>query len=83
MSPDWAGGVAQAPPRTLDAALLWAAARALVGTVTSPAFDMLRIVYASAVRLRLAPRSMLAARDVEAGVDALERCMLGPLARST
>lgn len=45
-------------------------------------FDALRAQHAGAVQAGLAPRSMLAARDFEHALGALERLALGPLARS-
>jgi len=44
-------------------------------------FDGLRANYASAVRAGLVQRSILASRDFEHVVGALERLALGPLAR--
>lgn len=44
-------------------------------------FDGLRVAHACAVAIGLAPRSMLASRDVERTLAALERLSLGPLAR--
>ncbi|MDE2454794.1 MAG: hypothetical protein KGL43_14470 [Burkholderiales bacterium] len=44
-------------------------------------FDGAREQYACAVRAGLLPNSMLASRDVERTLDALERLTLGPLAR--
>jgi hypothetical protein len=44
-------------------------------------FDALRFHYAQAVLLGAAPRSLLTSARVERGVDALERAMLGVLAR--
>ena len=45
-------------------------------------FDMVRAQYASAARNGLIRPSMLAWRDFERSVSALERLSLGPLARS-
>ena len=45
-------------------------------------FDLLRAQYASAARHRLIQPSLLAWRDFERSVAALERLSLGPLARS-
>jgi hypothetical protein len=55
----------------------WAAGTALAAVP----FDNLRAHYASAVRAGLVQRSMLASRDFEHAVGALERVALGPLAR--
>lgn len=44
-------------------------------------FDALRAQHAGAVQAGLAPRSILAARDFEQALGALERLTLGPLAR--
>jgi hypothetical protein len=68
-------------PAVLDAEVLFGAARDTVQAAMAPAFDALRAEYAAAVSLGFAPRSMLASRDVERLVDALERCSLGPFAR--
>lgn len=67
--------------KVLDSDLLLAVTRDAVRAGASPAFDAWRVAYASAVALGLAPRSMLAARDVESTVDAMERWALGPFAR--
>ncbi|MBX3604342.1 MAG: hypothetical protein KF788_03680 [Piscinibacter sp.] len=64
-------------PLHLGIASLWAAGRALA---TLP-FDVLRAQHASAVRAGLARNSMLESRDFERAVTALERTLLGPLAR--
>lgn len=44
-------------------------------------FDALRFGHASAVRAGLVQRSLLASRDFERALGALERVVLGPLAR--
>jgi hypothetical protein len=44
-------------------------------------FDTLRFQYAGAVRAGLVPRSLLAAGMLERTLDALEKLVLGPLAR--
>lgn len=44
-------------------------------------FDTLRAVHASGVQAGLIRRSMLESRDFERVVGAMERVMLGPLAR--
>ena len=44
-------------------------------------FDALRLGYASAVRAGLIENSMLASRDFDHAVAAIERVTLGPLAR--
>ena len=51
------------------------------GAFASPLFDSMRAAHAGWVVLGLAPRSLLVSRDVDAAVDALERCTLGPFAR--
>jgi hypothetical protein len=58
-----------------------AAGRALRDFCALP-FDLVRAQYASAARHRLIRPSMLAWRDFERSVAALERLSLGPLARS-
>lgn len=50
-------------------------------TLWAAPFDALRAQYAGAVQTGLTPRSLLAAGRVERRVDALERLLLGPLAR--
>jgi hypothetical protein len=45
-------------------------------------FDLMRSQYAEAVHAGLLANSMLASRDFEHTVDALEHVALGPLARS-
>ena len=45
-------------------------------------FDAMRNQYACAVSAGLVRRSMLASRDFEQAVDALEHLTLGPLARN-
>jgi hypothetical protein len=54
--------------------------RALSGALALP-FDAARAQYGAAVRWGLLPRSMLASRDFEKTLGALERLALGPLAR--
>jgi hypothetical protein len=44
-------------------------------------FDTLRFQYASAVMAGLVPRSLLASGRMERTLDALEKLVLGPLAR--
>jgi hypothetical protein len=61
--------------------MLLEAGRATIGAWTAPNFDALRAGYATLVSMRILPRSILASRDVERTVDALERCTLGPFAR--
>ena len=68
-------------PGVADGNPILSAWRQGVGAFTSPAFDALRAAHAGWVMLGLAPRSMLASRDVDMAVDALERCTLGPFAR--
>jgi hypothetical protein len=57
------------------------ALRQNIGAFASPMFDAMRAAHAYWVTLGLAPRSLLASRDVDAAVDTLERCTLGPFAR--
>jgi len=45
-------------------------------------FDALRFAYAAAVQSGLLRRSMLASRDVELQLNALEKFFLGPFART-
>jgi len=44
-------------------------------------FDALRVQYASVVKAGLSQRSLLASGHLECTLDALERLVLGPLAR--
>ena len=44
-------------------------------------FDTLRAQYASVVMAGLAPRSLIASGQAERALDALEKLVLGPLAR--
>lgn len=44
-------------------------------------FDAMRMQHAQAVQAGLMPNSMLASRDFEQALGALERLTLGPLAR--
>lgn len=44
-------------------------------------FDALRVQYASVVKAGLARRSLLASGSFERTIDALEKLILGPLAR--
>ena len=50
-------------------------------SVARAPFDTMRAQYASAVRAGLLENSMLASRDFERTVNAMERAALGPLAR--
>lgn len=68
-------------PAILDGDLLLNATQAAVSATASLPFDAMRAEYATAVCFGFAPRSMLASRDFEVLVDALERCTLGPFAR--
>jgi len=68
-------------PGVPDGDPILCALRQGIGAFTSPAFDAMRAAHASWVVLGFAPRSLLASRDVEAAVDALERFTLGPFAR--
>jgi hypothetical protein len=64
-------------PADCAAATVWQVGQALARWP----FDALRAQHAGAVQAGLAPRSILAARDFEQALDALERLTLGPLAR--
>jgi hypothetical protein len=55
----------------------WTASKAIAAVP----FDTLRANYASAVRAGLVEKSILASRDFEHVLGALERVALGPLAR--
>ena len=55
----------------------WNAGKALAALP----FDALRFGYAGAVKAGLVKRSILASRDFERALGALERLTLGPLAR--
>lgn len=57
-----------------------AAARAGLGLLRMP-FDSARTHYAQGVRAGLIERSMLASRDFECALHAMEQLTLGPLAR--
>lgn len=63
------------------AAAMIAATRAVSRLLALP-FDAARAQYGTAVQWGLAPRSMLASRDVEHALVALEKLTLGPLARA-
>jgi hypothetical protein len=65
-------------PAASDAAA--AMAQAGVGLLRWP-FDAARTLYAGGVHAGLFERSMLAARDFEGALGAVERLSLGPLAR--
>jgi hypothetical protein len=69
------------PVRVTGAAAL-EASRAAVRAVPALPFDALRFLYASAVQAGWMRRSMLASRDVEIQLDALEKLALGPFART-
>lgn len=64
----------------LSMGLTDAARGAFAGLFAMP-FDTLRAQYAGAVKAGLVERSMLAARDFERAVSAMEQLALGPLAR--
>ena len=57
-----------------------AAVQAGVGALRLP-FDAARAQYATGVQVGLIERSMLASRDFECALGALEQLSLGPLAR--
>jgi hypothetical protein len=65
----------------IEAPNLFEAARSMVRAGASLPFDALRLGYAGAVQAGLVRRSILASRDVEMQLDALERLVLGPFAR--
>ena len=73
----WAG--AHAAPQTLCEAV---PGLQLVHDSLHLPFDVLRSQHAQAVRAGLLAKSMLASRDFERAVDALEHITLGPYARS-
>jgi len=56
-------------------------ARTAFGSLFTWPFDALRAQYVGAVKAGLVERSMLAARDFERTVSAMEQLTLGPLAR--
>jgi hypothetical protein len=58
-----------------------AGAPALSAWLLALPFDTLRAQYGSAVRLGMIRRSMLASRDFECLLGAMERGLLGPYAR--
>jgi len=58
------------------------APRSAVRAVATLPFDTLRFAYASAVQAGLLRRSMLASRDLEVQLNALEKLLLGPIART-
>jgi hypothetical protein len=71
-----------ATPTVLPAVSAGAAAMANVGVgLLRMPFDAARTQYARGVQVGLFERSMLAARDFEGALGALERLTLGPLAR--
>lgn len=55
--------------------------RSVVPRLVAVPFDALRFQYASAVDAGLFPRSLLASAASERVIDALEKFMLGPIAR--
>lgn len=59
----------------------WAAVSKALKALAALPFDALRVNYANAVNAGLVTNSMLASRDFEHVVGALERAALGPLAR--
>jgi hypothetical protein len=71
---------AAALAQDLSTGLVEAAGGAFAGLFAIP-FDTLRAQYAGAVKAGLVERSMLAARDFERAVSAMEQLTLGPLAR--
>ncbi len=71
--------VLAAPP---DGAAAARATAHAMSTLLALPFDAARAQYGTAVQWGLAPRSMLAARDVEQALAALEKLTLGPLART-
>ena len=69
-----------APDCYLEDLFLAEAARGVFAGLFAMPFDTLRAQYASAVTAGLVERSMLAARDFERAVSAMEQLTLGPLA---
>ena len=70
-------------PVRIDGAAAFEANRSVVSAGATLPFDALRFAYASAVQTGLVRRSMLASRDVELQLSALEKILLGPFARTT
>ena len=69
-------------PVRIDAPAAPDGPRAAVRALAALPFDALRFVHASAVQAGLLRRSMLASRNVEIQLDALEKMLLGPFART-
>jgi hypothetical protein len=70
--------VVRSQPTAADAA---ASLTRALGTCLAAPFDALRLAHGCAVQCGLAPRSMLASREFERALAALEGLALGPLAR--
>ncbi|MDP2005410.1 MAG: hypothetical protein Q8K45_07010 [Rubrivivax sp.] len=71
-------GAASAPPAYCDVA----PGLQLVSDTLHLPFDVMRSQHAQAVHVGLLANSILASRDFERAVDALEHITLGPFARS-
>lgn len=65
-----------------DAGLVWEATLSVARVLACLPFDAMRAACATAAQYRLMPRSILASRDAERLIHALEGVMLGPVARS-
>lgn len=65
-----------------DTGLFWEATLAVVRVLACLPFDAMRSACATAAQYRLTPRSILASRDAEKLIHALEGAMLGPVARN-
>lgn len=74
--------VTSAPTRPPAGPAAMMAATHAVSTLLALPFDAARAHYGAAVQWGLAPRSMLASRDFEHTLVALEKLTLGPLARA-
>ena len=72
------GGLAGQPPGLAEAAA--GTLRPMAQALAFP-FDVVRSLYAKAVQMGLIERSMLAGREFERGLGAVERFALGPWAR--
>ena len=69
-------------PVRIDAQAAPDGPRAALRALAPLPFDALRFAYAAAVQSGLLRRSMLASRDVELQLNALEKFFLGPFART-
>lgn len=69
-------------PIRIDGSAALEATRSVVSAGATLPFDALRFAYASAVQAGLVRRSLLASRVVELQLNALEKALLGPFART-